>query len=125
MRQADHVRFAPLDHLQPADPILIAKRAGLAGPKPLARYSSNSSADKPIHQQPGLGRANGRLSFGPGPNAQAAIDMMHLSAERREHSPGVGHVGRFAQNLAGALDNSVAGDDHARGTRATTSTAFW
>ena len=39
--------------------------------------------------------------------------MMYLAAEQPEHSPGVLVVGWFAQDLPGALDDGIAGDQHA------------
>ena len=57
-RQADHVRLAPLEHVDPAEPILVAERAGLPLPLPAGQIFLHLRRREGIHAERGGGHAD-------------------------------------------------------------------
>jgi hypothetical protein len=75
-READDVRFAPLDHVDPAQAILVTKSARFSLPFAAGQVIVERPIIQRIHSQPGGGRADQRLASRHVPQAQAAVNLV-------------------------------------------------
>ena len=122
-RQADDVRLAAFDDVDPAEAVLVAERAGFAFPLAAGQVFVELCVGERIHPQPGDGDADERRTFTPAPlrreteikwpQADAGEDAVFAAAELREHRPGIGFVARFAEDEAVAFGDGVGGEDDA------------
>lgn len=114
--EADDVRLAAAIEMEPARAVLKAESARLTLPKAAGEVVFQVSVGDLVHVEfrrgePHVGLAGVAATEGP-PDADAAVDAVVAAAESPQHVAGVGFIAGLTENLAAALGERVAGEDH-------------
>lgn len=78
--QANHIRLATLNHVNPAKSVLVSERSGLVLPLPTVEILVQLWVAEGVHTQTCLGDPHQPNVIWPAPQAKAAVDMMRPTA---------------------------------------------